>query len=147
MDPSVKSKGVGNGDGKVVLLRRAGSGGCVIGPPDEAWQLAVRLTNQGNGNYESDTDFRIALIPESIGYGKMPGCSIMVLPGDHDCNAFRNNQQIVLNGIPRSDQLFDHPFSYNCFRISTNFEDLRSLHSALGEVIASIEAKMAETKR
>jgi hypothetical protein len=134
---------VSNGESKIVLLHRAGSGDCIIQPPSEQWLDAVRLTCPGHGKaYEPYTDFRVAFVPESKGYGDMPGCSIVILPGDDGAEGFERSKRVPLE-VPTSKSFLESPHSTGMFGISTNFADLKALHAALGEVIASIEANVA----
>ena len=146
MSTSVVSKRTPWGEGRAVLLRRAGSGGCIVsGLPNENWQRAVQMTNPGKTGHDQQpyTAFRLAIIPETEGYDNMPGCSLIILPGDHEGQGYREGNSVRFPGVPTTDNILGHPFSYGMLHLSTNFEDLQALHSALGEVIASIK----ETKQ
>ncbi len=131
---------VPNGESRVVELMRAGSGGCVVSLPNADWLRAISKAYREDGVYESGMKFRIALVPESDGFGNMPGCSIKIVPGDHAAKLYGAMGTIRLRGIPETGSLLRWNMD-GMFSLSTNFDDLKALHTALGEVIASIEKK------
>lgn len=137
------------GEMKVVEIMRSGSGGCVVNRPGPEWLSAVEMTDtrEPDWAYEPYTHFRVAFMPESKGYGDMPGCSIVILPGTHEAKGRNRNEVVPLKGVPRTDRLFHVPIAPSgMFSLSTNFNDLKSLHAALGGVIESIEKAVAEDK-
>ena len=112
MSTSVVFGNAPNGLSAVVELKRAGSGGCIVGGlPSEKWLEAVKITrpNRMDRAYEPYTMFRIAFIPECDGYDKMPGCAIMIIPGNHDGKIESRGSLIDFNGIPATESIKDSP--------------------------------------
>lgn len=136
-----------NGTAKAVALMRAGSGGCVIDPPSEIWLRAMQKINPGGGYYEGGAECRVLFIPECDGYDNLPGCKIMIAPGNHEGGFVGNMKKRTLVGIPDSESLLDFSIGRGMFSISTNLTDLKMLHGALGEVIASIDANVAAREK
>jgi hypothetical protein len=123
---------------ELVVLGRAGSGDMPVHRPDDNWVKLMRGLSEFNYGKVSI----VVQTDQSTGYEGYPGCTLWLVPGDENGqNLSEEDSRDKERRRSRPDDIIRSHGNGGNLGISTNYDDLKELHEAIGRALKNMEGR------